>query len=131
VNPMPIAVRDFMTRSPVTLRPDMQVLDAVHELVSHRISGAPVIDDQGELVGMLSEKDCLKLTLRAGYYGSTAGRVAQFMSPEVVTIDASLNIVDLAQRFLNEPYRRYPVLEGSRLVGIISRRDVLRALLER
>lgn len=129
--PKPIAVQDYMTANIVTLRPDMSVLDAIHELVEHRISGAPVIDDGGELVGMLSERDCLALTLSAGYHGEGGGRVADYMSTGVVTVNAQMSIVDLAMRFLKHPYRRYPVLKQNRLVGIISRRDVLRGLLER
>lgn len=129
--PKLITVQDHMTASLVTLRPDMDLLDAIHALVSHRISGAPVVDSHGHLVGMLSERDCLKLTLSAGYHGEGSGRVADFMSPGVQTVDVKTSIVDVAMRFLAEPYRRYPVLRRNRLVGIISRRDVLRGLLER
>lgn len=126
-----IKVKDYMTRATVALKPGMAVLDAVHALVQNGISGAPVLDDQGEILGMLTERDCLKLSLSAGYYGSGEGRVAEYMSGAVETVDAEMSIVDLAQQFLKRPFRRYPVMEGGRMVGIISRRDVLRGLLER
>ena len=121
-------VRDYMAGSLVTFKPDTDVLDAIQALVHHRIAGAPVVDDQGELIGMLSELDCLKVALNAGYYGDWGGPVADFMTRETETVDADMNIVDLAQKFLDSRYRRFPVLQGNRLVGQISRRDVLRAL---
>jgi CBS domain-containing protein len=126
-----ITVKDYMTASLVTLDPDMALLDAVHALVSNRIAGAPVVDQTGELVGMLSEKDCLKMALQSGYHGGTDGQVRELMSTRVETVEAQTSIIELAQRFMDNPYRRYPVTDGTRLVGIISRRDVLRALLKR
>jgi CBS domain-containing protein len=121
-------VRDYMTGKLVTFKPDLDVLDAIHELVKHRIAGAPVVNDHGELVGMLSELDCLKVALNAGYYGDWGGPVSDYMSTDVHTVDSEMNIVDLAQKFLSSNFRRFPVLHGNRLVGQISRRDVLRAL---
>lgn len=123
-------VRDYMAGQLVTFKPDTDVMDAIHKLVHHRIAGAPVVNDQGDLVGMLSELDCLKVALNAGYYGDWGGPVSDFMTTEVESVDADMNIVDLAQKFLNSGFRRYPVLRNHRLVGQISRRDVLRALNE-
>ena len=121
-------VRDYMVGQLVTFKPDMDVLDAIHELVQHRIAGAPVVNDQGDLIGMLSELDCMKVALNAGYYGDWGGPVGDFMTPEVESVDAEMNIIDLAQKFLDSGFRRFPVLRNNRLVGQISRRDVLRAL---
>ena len=121
-------VRDYMAGSIVSFKPETDVLDAIHELVRHRIAGAPVVNDQGELVGMLSELDCLKVSLNAGYYGDWGGPVADYMTPDVETVDADMNIVDLAQKFVDCGFRRFPVLRNNRLVGQISRRDVPRAL---
>jgi len=121
-------VKDYMTRTLVTFKPEMDVLDAVHELVKHRIAGAPVVDDAGSLVGVLSELDCLKITLNAGYHGNWGGPVADFMSRDVTTVDAQMSIIDLAQQFLDSGFRRFPVMHDNRLVGQISRRDALRAL---
>jgi len=121
-------VRDYMAGRLVKFTPETGVLDAIHELVHHRIAGAPVVNDQGELVGMLSETDCLKVALGAGYYGDAGGPVRDYMTPVVETVDADMSIVDLAQKFCESGYRRFPVLQGTRLVGQISRRDILRAL---
>lgn len=121
-------VRDYMSGRLVTFTPETDVLDAIHELVQKRIAGAPVVDDQGNLVGMLSELDCMKIAMTAGYHGDMGGPVADFMTADVVTIDADMSIFDLAQLFLTSGFRRYPVMSDNRLVGQISRRDVLRAL---
>jgi CBS domain-containing protein len=123
-------VRDYMVGQLVTFKPDMDVLDAIHELVQHRIAGAPVVNDQGDLIGMLSELDCMKVALNAGYYGDWGGPVSDFMTADVESVDADMNIVDLAQKFLDSGFRRFPVLRNQRLVGQISRRDALRALSE-
>ena len=121
-------VKDYMARTLVTFKPDTDVLDAVHTLVENRIAGAPVVDDEGNLLGMLSEFDCMKVALDAGYHGIYGGPVRDYMSDGVKTVDADMSIIDLAQVFINEKFRRFPVMHGTRLVGQISRRDVLRAL---
>lgn len=120
--------RDYMTRHLITLTPDMEVMHAVGIFVERQISGAPVLDPTGNLVGMLSEKDCMRVALSAGYYGEWGGRVAEYMHAPVATIDADMPIVEVAQLFAEREYRRYPVLEDARLVGQLSRSDVLRAL---
>ena len=130
---MPIrsaTVKDYMSGKLVTFRPDTDVLDAIHELVKHGISGAPVIDDTGNLVGMLSEFDCMKVVLTAGYHGEPGGPVSDLMATDVKTVRAEVSIVDMADIFMQSGLRRYPVINGNRLVGQISRRDVLRALTE-
>ena len=128
MNPKSAQVRDYMAGQLVAFKPDMDVLDAIQELLKQRIAGAPVVNDQGDLIGMLSELDCLKVSLNAGYYGDWGGPVADYMTPNVETVDAEMNIVDLAQKFLESGFRRFPVIRNNRLVGQISRRDVLRAL---
>lgn len=126
--PKSVTVRDYMTANLVTLTPSREILRAVHLLVHHNISGAPVVDDHGNLVGMLSERDCMKVALSARYHNEYAGRVSEFMSQGVETVDADTGILEVAERFLNERYRRFPVVQDNRLVGQISRRDVLRAI---
>lgn len=128
MNLKPALIRDYMAKQLISFSPEMDVLDAIHELVHHRVAGAPVVDEHGELVGMLSELDCLKVALNAGYFSDRGGPVSEFMSTGVETVDAEMSIVDLAQKFLDSGFRRFPVMKDNRLVGQISRRDVLRAL---
>lgn len=123
-------VRDYMSGRLVTFKPDTDIMDAVKLLIDNRIAGAPVVDDQGRLVGMLSEFDCLGVVLEAGYNAHPGGPVSSLMTTDVQTVDADMSIFDLTQMFRNSNFRRYPVMEGNRLAGQISRKDLLRALLD-
>ena len=125
-----IVVKDYMSASLVTFSPDMDVMNAIDILVSHRISGAPVVDERGNLVGLLSEKDCMKVAVQAGYYEELGGRVADYMTREVITVESESSVLDVAKLFMQSGPRRYPVVEDNRLVGQISRRDVLKALID-
>ena len=124
-----VRVSEWMTANVLTMDPQMEILRAIRLLVENRISGAPVVDEYGNLVGVLTEKDCMRVALESGYHGHYGGQVREFMNLDVQTVDAQASIVALARRFDTEAFRRYPVLEGNRLVGQISRHDVLRALL--
>jgi CBS domain-containing protein len=128
MTPKSAIVKDYMTGKLVTFQPETDVLDAIHELVTHGIAGAPVTDNHGDLIGMLSELDCMKIALQAGYHGQWGGPVSDYMTRDTETVDAEMSIVDLAERFLETRFRRFPVVKDHRLVGQISRRDVLRAL---
>ncbi len=121
-------VRDHMTTAVVTVDADMEVLKALMLLADHDIAGAPVLDDQGRVVGVLTEKDCLKRALAATYHSEYGGLVADHMSSPAVTVDPDDGLVQAAEQFVTLPYHRFPVLEEGVLVGIISRRDVIQAL---
>lgn len=124
-----ITVRDYMASNLVTFPPDMNILDAINELVCNKISGACVVDGHGNPLGVLSERDCMKVALNAAYHGETGGKVEEFMTRDVKTVQADMSIAELAGLFHAERLRRYVVLDKeNRLVGQISRRDVLRAL---
>ena len=120
--------QDYMTRDLVTFTPDMGIHDAIKALLGAEVSGGPVLDDASEIVGMLSIKDCLAIAFEASYHQEPGGKVAEFMSSDVETIEARTDIVEVADIFLKSRYRRFPVVEGGRLVGQISRYDVLKAL---
>lgn len=125
-----IAVKDYMSASLVTFTPDMDVMNAIDVLVKHRISGAPVVNDRGSLVGLLSEKDCMQVAVQAGYYEQLGGRVEDYMTKNVITVEAEASVLEVAKLFMVKGPRRYPVVEDNRLVGQISRRDVLKALVD-
>lgn len=120
--------QDYMTRDLVTFTPDMGIHGAIQALLGAEVSGGPVLDDAGAIVGMLSIKDCLAIAFEASYHQEPGGKVAEFMSSYVETIEARTDIVEVADIFLKSRYRRFPVVEGGRLVGQISRYDVLKAL---
>ncbi len=121
-------VRDYMARDLVTLTPETEITRASALLLRHGISGAPVTDDRGGLVGVLSKKDCLRAALQASYFRDWGGTVDAFMSRDIKTLEADLDIVAAAEAFIASPFRRFPVLEEGALVGQVSRADILRAL---
>lgn len=126
-----MTARDCMNRKVVSVRPDDDVLTAVRVLVDNKISGAPVIDNIGNLLGIITEKDCMAIALSAGYHGELGGRVTDYMSHEVTTVDTGTPVVEIAEHFAKRNFRRLPVLESGRVVGIVSRRDVLWLLEQR
>jgi predicted transcriptional regulator len=119
----------FMSTHVVTLHPDMDVLEAVQILTDRGIPGAPVIDDLGNLVGLLAEKDCLEAVLKATYYEEWGGRVAEYMQKNVHTIEAGMSIIDAARLFAETSLRGFPVMDNQRIVGQLNRSDMLKALI--
>jgi len=124
-----LKVRDYMCASKCTFSPDMDVLCAIHKMLEAKISGAPVIDEHSNLIGFLSEKDCMQVALNAAYQqDGAAGRVSEFMSHSITTIDVNAAITEVAELFLKGSFKRYPVVMDNRLVGTITRQNVLKAL---
>ncbi|MEM9656843.1 MAG: CBS domain-containing protein [Planctomycetota bacterium] len=125
-----ITARDFMVKKLVTLRPHMDVLEAVQMLLKSRISGAPVVDEEGYFLGVFSEKCAMHIILDAAYDQLPSNEVRAFMDIEAKTIAPETHLLTVAQVFLLTPYRRLPVLEDGKLVGQVSRRDVLQAAMK-
>ena len=123
-------VADIMATRLVTFTPDTNIHEAIGILLDKRLSGAPVVDADGALVGVLSKKDCLKIVLSSRYYDDRGGSVCEFMSTPVETLDAGQDLVSAAQHFLGSHFRRFPVIRNGRLVGQISRYDILKVLAE-
>lgn len=123
-------ISNYMATRVLTLPPDMEIIKAMTVLLDRRYSGAPVVNATGDLVGMLSKKDCIRAALLASYHGKPGGVVADYMSREVRTLDADTDLIKASEAFINSPFRRFPVLREGRLVGQISRTDLLRALVE-
>lgn len=122
-----VKVADYMARKLVTFTPETNVVEAMGVLLDKRISGAPVVDADGTLVGILSEVDVMEVVIQDSYYNESAGIVADYMRTEVETVEPECDIYSLAERFRQQHRRRYPVVKNGKLVGQISRRDVLRA----
>lgn len=123
-------VADYMAQDLITLSPNDEINSAMNVLLKNRISGAPVLNKGGELVGVLSKKDCLKAAVEASYYREWGATVAAHMSRDVETLEAEMDILAAAKAFVASAYRRFPVMQGGRLVGQISRADVLKAMSE-
>ena len=120
---------DVMEKNVVTLSPEADVYSALRTLLKKKISGAPVVDQNGNVVGMLSEKDCLKILAGAAFDGLPGGTVAHYMTHPVVSITPTTSIFDVVNRFLHSHFRRLPVVDDDgRLMGQVSRRNVLVAI---
>ncbi|WP_281646109.1 CBS domain-containing protein [Parendozoicomonas sp. Alg238-R29] len=126
-----ITVEECMTRSVVTLQPDMGVVEAIRVLLKHNITAAPVVGEDGSLNGILSETDCLQGTLTGSYYSQDSGLVSEFMEKNVVTAHCSDSIIDVYERCMTEKALRVPVLndDGS-IVGMLSPKDLMATVLE-
>lgn len=119
-------VRDCMQPDPFTLSPSLTVSEATIALITRSLSGAPVLDDDGELIGMFSEADALKAMLDVDYHGIGSGCVVDYMSREVHGVPVAATVQEAAEMFLRYHRRTLPVVQGPRLVGLLSRGDVLR-----
>jgi len=129
---VPLKVSDYMTRKLITFRPDQSVEAVIEELIRHRISGGPVVNDKNELIGIISEGDCIKHISDSRYYNMPLdnSKVEHHMVKDVETIDGNLNIFDAAKKFLEAKRRRFPILENGKLAGQISQKDILKATMK-
>lgn len=113
----------------VTFRPDQSIQDVIAIIIEKKIAGAPVLDHQSHIVGIISEKDCLRLIVDQAYYNMPAEtrKVSDYMTTGVQSFAPTTTVADAAREFLNSPIRRFPVIENGRLIGQISRRHLLQA----
>jgi CBS domain-containing protein len=120
---MAFKAKDIMTRQIVTVREDASVDDVCELLLRYRISGVPVVNNQGDLAGIVTEYDLLSLLSATDHEHRS---VSEVLSKEVVTVDEDEPLTDVADRFLDKGLRRLPVVKNGRLTGVISRRDLVR-----
>jgi len=125
-------LQHYMLKNPVSVHPDDSLFDAIHLILVNRVSGVCVIDDDGRLVGLLSELDCLRGVLGATYNDNAIGSVRDVMTTEgIQTARLGDAIVDVAEDMLRNKRRRRPVVDrDGRLIGQISIRQILRAVKE-
>jgi CBS domain-containing protein len=121
-------VSDYMDTVVQTLNPKTQILDAVDFLLEKHVTGAPVVDGENRVVGILTEKDCLNLLAAGSDASVPQGTVADFMTTEVQTIPLDMDVYFCAGLFMNTTVRRFPVVDQGKLVGAITRFDILRAI---
>ena len=126
--PAPVScARDIMTTRLITLSAEMDVFAGIDLLVRNKISGAPVVDKNRRLLGVFSEKSCMRVLVDAAYDGLPTNQIGKFMDEEPDTITPDTQLLSIAQIFLDTPRRRLPVIEDGKLVGQVSRRDVIKA----
>jgi predicted transcriptional regulator len=113
----------------ITFKPDQSIQEVISVIINKKIAGAPVLDDQHHLVGIISEKDCLRLIVDQAYYNMPAEtrKVSDYMTPNVRTLSSKTNVVEAAIEFLNSPIRRFPIVDDGMLIGQVSRSHILKA----
>lgn len=125
-----ILIKDYMDRDPHAIAKDATVEEVVRILMDAKITGAPVVDADNNIVGFVSEQDCIREMLNDAFYCEESRPVAAVMSKEVATVAPNTSIVELAETMAKGSPKNYPVCEEGKLVGLISRRLILKALLE-
>jgi CBS domain-containing protein len=128
-----ILVSDYMTTKLITFKVEDSLDHVINMLIKHKISGGPVVSDQNELIGIISETDCIKHISESKYYNmptDTNNTVGKYMVKDVDTIDKDMNIFDAAFKFISSRRRRFPVVEKGKLIGQLSQKDVLKAAIK-
>jgi CBS domain-containing protein len=120
------AAKTIMTKDVITVKDHTPIREAIEILVEKKISGLPVINDRNELVGLITEKDLLKLIFSGDV---DLGIVADYMTREVVALDEDSDLLDVCEYLIDMNYKRIPILKGEHLTGIISRRDMIKYIL--
>lgn len=127
-----IKVSDYMNRKVVTFTPKQSIMEVMEIMIHKNISGGPVVNEHNELLGVISEGDCIKQLSDSRYYNMPIDDaiVESFMTKNVETIDGNANIFDAADKFLKSKRRRFPILEDGKLVGQISQKNVMTAAIK-
>lgn len=127
------SVTQYMTRKLITFKPETEMSEVIDSLLKNRITGAPVLNNRGEVVGLIDDKDCLKVLFAGAYYNHPVEKniVSRYMSTIMKTISTDMDILGVSEIFLQTNFKRLLVMDDSgKLVGQISRRDALRAVQE-
>lgn len=125
-----VTVRDCMSRKVLSFDLSDDVANVVSLLLEHRITGAPVLDADRNVIGFVSEQDCIKEMLNTAFYGDLTATVGDVMKRDVLTVEPEMPVAQLAEQLIIAKPRVYPVVEAGSLIGIISRSDVLKALFD-
>jgi CBS domain-containing protein len=123
-----LKVKDYMSHQAVTFTPEMSLSAALEKVLKSEHLGGPVINENKEVVGFLSEQDLLDKLIKVSYYCQDTHIVSDCMYQEVLSVTPDMSIIALADMMKVGKPKVYPVVEGKKLVGIISRSDVLRAI---
>lgn len=119
---------DYMSVNPVTFSKETDIFEAIHVLLQRKVSGGTVLNEKNEVIGVISELDCLRAILNTGYYHEGGGTVGDFMSTEGIDfMDLHTSLIDAAQTLLTKRHRRMPIMEHGKFVGQISARSILQA----
>ncbi len=125
-----ILVRDYMQSNILAIKASANVREVVEHLLKWDVTGAPVVNEQMVVIGFVSEQDCIKEMLNSAFYAENSALVTDIMRPDVLTVTPETSILEIAEIMLGNKPKNYPVIEHGKLVGLINRRHILRALKE-
>lgn len=122
-------VSECMTKDFAIIKPEMMVAEASANLIKKDLLGGPVVDDAGQLIGWISEQECLQVTLQVAYHNTKIATVSDVMRTDVMTVGLSQDILMLADQMLAAKPKSYPVVDGNnKVLGVITRRHILNLL---
>lgn len=123
------SITKYMTTNLVTFKPEDEIGDVIETLMEKQISGAPVLNEKRELIGIISEQDCLRVIIDSVYHNHPISkhRVKEYMNKKIITLKVEDDVVHAANMFLQHRFRRFPVTENGKLRGLVSKRDILAA----
>jgi CBS domain-containing protein len=122
-------VTKYMAKHLITFRPEDEIGEVISKLKDNQISGAPVLNDRNELVGIISEQDCLRVVLDSVYHNQPVSKhlVKNYMHKDIISVPVESDVVDVANMFLKHGFGRFPVVKDGILKGQVSKRDILKA----
>ena len=123
-----ILVKDYMQANVLAIKSDASVREVVEYLLKWNITGAPVVDEAMNVIGFVSEQDCMKEMLNSAFYAEDSAQVINIMRPDVLSVTPDTSILEIAEIMLGHKPKNYPVVEQGKLVGLINRRHILQAL---
>lgn len=125
-------VTKYMAKHLITFKPEDEIGTVIHQLNDHQISGAPVLNEHGELIGIISQQDCLRVVMDSVYHNQPVSKhlVQDYMQKEIISVEYDADVVDVANMFLKHRFGRFPVVKNGILKGQVSKRDILRAALK-
>ncbi len=125
-----ILIKDYMVYDAHAVSIDSNVYDVVKVLINTNSNGVPVVDDNKTVVGFVSEQDCMKEMLNDSFFCQEPVKVSSVMHKDVMSVSPSTSIIEIAQTMLESKPKSYPVIDNGKLVGIINRGHILKALIE-
>ncbi len=123
-----VPAKKIMTKDVIVVHPQTPIYEAMSRLTGNAISGLPVVDDAGRLVGMITEKDVLRILINANI--GAQDKVQDFMTRDVISFEEDASATTICEFFMKNPIRRVPITKDGKLTGIVSRRDIIGLILE-
>ncbi len=125
-----LTVADCMVPARLIITPETTIPKAVEMMLEAKLIGAPVVNEERQVLGYISEQDCLRYMISDNYYSDQRDLVGDVMKHDVLFAEPTMSIIDLAQMMCGNKPKKYPVCENGKLVGVINRSHILKALLD-